>query len=144
MISPEGCAAILWDDPTKFPDAAAAIENDGARSVESRHRRRVSPEPLGGAHREPKAVNDRVAKALTQPSFPLTEYSVPQLLAQRDQKYRRIGAVSASTRPLAFVSTRSFLRPVLASVTVRITAWGRCEIHCLAAVRLILRKATRP
>jgi hypothetical protein len=35
-----------------------------------------------------------VAKSLTNHLFPLTEYSVPQLLAQRDQKYRRIGAVS--------------------------------------------------
>jgi acetyl-CoA carboxylase carboxyl transferase subunit alpha len=54
----------------------------------------VIPEPLGGAHREPRAVTDRVAKALTNQLFQLTDLSLDQLLAQRDQKYRRIGAVN--------------------------------------------------
>jgi acetyl-CoA carboxylase carboxyl transferase subunit alpha len=54
----------------------------------------VIPEPLGGAHREPRAVTDRVAKALTNQLFQLTDLSVDDLLTQRDQKYRRIGAVN--------------------------------------------------
>ena len=54
----------------------------------------VIPEPLGGAHREPRAVTERVAKALTNQLFQLTDLSVDELLAQRDHKYRRIGAVS--------------------------------------------------
>src|SRR6476659_381808 len=50
--------------------------------------------PFGGAHREPKTVTDRVAKALTNQLFQLTDLSLDQLLAQRDHKYRRMGAVS--------------------------------------------------
>jgi acetyl-CoA carboxylase carboxyl transferase subunit alpha len=94
VISPEGCAAILWDDPTKIPDAASALKMTAQDLLNLGIVDDVIPEPLGGAHREPKAVTDRVAKSLTNHLFPLTEYSVPQLLAQRDQKYRRIGAVS--------------------------------------------------
>jgi acetyl-CoA carboxylase carboxyl transferase subunit alpha len=94
VISPEGCAAILWDDPAKVPDAAAALKMTAQDLVDLQIVDEVIPEPLGGAHREPRAVTERVAKALTNQLFQLTDLSVDELLAQRDQKYRRIGAVS--------------------------------------------------
>jgi acetyl-CoA carboxylase carboxyl transferase subunit alpha len=94
VISPEGCAAILWDDPAKVPDAAASLKMTAQDLVDLRIVDDVIPEPLGGAHREPKAVTDRVAKALTNQLFQLTDLSVDQLLTQRDHKYRRMGAVS--------------------------------------------------
>jgi len=94
VISPEGCAAILWDDPAKVPDAAAALKMTAQDLVDLQIVDEVIPEPLGGAHREPRAVTDRVAKALTNQLFQLTDLSLAQLLAQRDQKYRRMGAVS--------------------------------------------------
>jgi acetyl-CoA carboxylase carboxyl transferase subunit alpha len=97
VISPEGCAAILWDDPSKVPDAASALKMTAQDLLNLGIVDDVIPEPLGGAHREPKAVTDRVAKSLTNHLFPLTEYSIPQLLAGREQKYRRIGAVSGIT-----------------------------------------------
>ncbi|HEX6948042.1 MAG TPA: acetyl-CoA carboxylase carboxyltransferase subunit alpha [Nitrospira sp.] len=94
VISPEGCAAILWDDPAKVPDAAAALKMTAQDLVDLHIVDEVIPEPLGGAHREPRAVTDRVAKALTNQLSQLTDLSLDQLLAQRDRKYRRIGAVS--------------------------------------------------
>ena len=94
VISPEGCAAILWDDPAKVPDAAASLKMTAQDLVDLRIVDDVIPEPLGGAHREPKAVTDRVAKALTNELFQLTDLSLDQLLTQRDHKYRRMGAVS--------------------------------------------------
>jgi acetyl-CoA carboxylase carboxyl transferase subunit alpha len=94
VISPEGCAAILWDDPAKVPDAAAALKMTAQDLVDLQIVDEVIPEPLGGAHREPRAVTDRVAKALTNQLFQLTDLSLDQLLTQRDLKYRRIGAVS--------------------------------------------------
>jgi acetyl-CoA carboxylase carboxyl transferase subunit alpha len=94
VISPEGCAAILWDDPSKVPDAAAALKMTAQDLVDLHIVDEVIPEPLGGAHREPRAVTDRVAKALTNQLFQLTDLSVEALLTQRDQKYRRIGAVN--------------------------------------------------
>ncbi len=53
----------------------------------------IVPEPLGGAHREPKAVCTLVGKAITNQLFDLTDLSVEQLLAHREHKYRKIGAV---------------------------------------------------
>ena len=94
VISPEGCAAILWDDPAKVPDAATALKMTAQDLVALKIVDEVVPEPLGGAHREPKTVTERVAKSLTNQLFQLTELSTQQLLAQRDQKYRRIGAVN--------------------------------------------------
>jgi acetyl-CoA carboxylase carboxyl transferase subunit alpha len=94
VISPEGCAAILWDDPAKVPDAAAALKMTAQDLVDLHIVDEVIPEPLGGAHREPRAVTDRVAKALTTQLFQLTDLALDQLLGQRDRKYRRIGAVS--------------------------------------------------
>ena len=94
VISPEGCAAILWDDPAKVPVAAAALKMTAQDLVDLHIVDEVIPEPLGGAHREPRAVTDRVAKALTNQLSQLTDLSVDQLLVQRDRKYRRMGAVS--------------------------------------------------
>lgn len=93
VISPEGCAAILWDNPAKVPDAAASLKMTAKDLLELGVIDEIIPEPVGGAHREPKAIADRIAKALTNQLFSLTDLSPEQLLAQRDQKYRRMGAV---------------------------------------------------
>ena len=94
VISPEGCAAILWDDPAKVPDAATALKMTAQDLVDLHIVDEVVPEPLGGAHREPRAVAERVAKTLTNQLSQLNDLSIEQLLAQRDRKYRQIGAVS--------------------------------------------------
>ena len=94
VISPEGCAAILWDDPVKVPDAAAALKMTAQDLVDLHIVDEVIPEPLGGAHREPRTVSQRLAKALTNQLVQLGELSINELLTQRDRKYRRIGAVS--------------------------------------------------
>ena len=94
VISPEGCAAILWDDPAKVPDAAAALKMTAQDLMGLKIVDELISEPLGGAHREPKAMTQRVAKSLSNQLFQLNDLSSEQLLAQRDQKYRRIGAVS--------------------------------------------------
>jgi acetyl-CoA carboxylase carboxyl transferase subunit alpha len=54
----------------------------------------VIPEPLGGAHRDLNAMTERVAKSLSNQLAQLNDLTLPQLLAQRDQKYRSIGCVT--------------------------------------------------
>ncbi len=93
VISPEGCAAILWDNPQKVQDAAAALKMTAKDLLEFGVIDDIVPEPIGGAHREPKAVCTLVGKALTNQLFDLADLSVEQLLANRDHKYRKIGAV---------------------------------------------------
>src|SRR5437867_8617727 len=94
VISPEGCAAILWDDPTKVPDAASALKMTAKDLVDLHIVDEMIPEPLGGAHRDLNAITDRVAKSLSNQLSQLTDLSLPQLLTPRDQKYRSIGAVN--------------------------------------------------
>jgi len=93
VISPEGCAAILWDTPAKVPDAAMALKITAQDLMGLGVIDEIVPEPLGGAHREPKAVCDRVAKALTNQLFQLIDLPYNELLNQRDLKFRKMGAV---------------------------------------------------
>ena len=94
VISPEGCAAILWDDPAKVPDAAAALKLTAKDLLDLGVIDDIIPEPLGGAHREPKALCTLVGKALTNQLFDLAETTPEQLLARRDEKYRKMGTVT--------------------------------------------------
>jgi acetyl-CoA carboxylase carboxyl transferase subunit alpha len=94
VISPEGCAAILWDNPEKVPDAASALKMTANDLLDLGVIDTMVPEPLGGAHREPRAVYDLVGKALTNQLFDLLDLPVEQLVAQRDQKYRKMGVVT--------------------------------------------------
>jgi acetyl-CoA carboxylase carboxyl transferase subunit alpha len=100
VISPEGCAAILWDDPAKVPDAAAALKMTANDLMQLGVIDGVIPEPLGGAHRDPRFVADRLAKALTACLSELETIPIDRLLTQREQKYRKMGAVDG-LRPVS-------------------------------------------
>ncbi len=99
VISPEGCAAILWDNPSKVQDAASALKMTAKDLLGLGVIDDIIPEPLGGAHREPKVVCGLVGKALTNHLFDLTDLSAEQLLTHRDEKYRKMGSISGP--PLA-------------------------------------------
>jgi acetyl-CoA carboxylase carboxyl transferase subunit alpha len=93
VISPEGCAAILWDDPAKAADAATNLKLTAKDLLELGVIDEIVPEPVGGAHRDPAGTAERVSKALAAHVTQLRELPVGELLAQRDQKYRRMGAI---------------------------------------------------
>src|SRR5437867_8107673 len=99
VISPEGCAAILWDDPTKAPDAAAALKLTAKDLLELGVIDEVIPEPMGGAHRDPSAMAERLAKALSAHLGQLAELSGEEILARRDVKYRKMGSVGEPSQP---------------------------------------------
>ncbi|MGL1147970.1 acetyl-CoA carboxylase carboxyl transferase subunit alpha, partial [Vibrio parahaemolyticus] len=60
VISPEGCAAILWNDREKAKDAAEALRITAADLLKLKVVDEVVPEPSGGAHRDPNATIDAV------------------------------------------------------------------------------------
>jgi len=99
VISPEGCAAILWDDPTKAPEAAAALKMTSHDLLKLGVIDEVIPEPVGGAHRDPQAIAERIAKALSTHLGQLEELPLEELLARREQKYRKMGAVANPRLP---------------------------------------------
>ncbi|WP_405149350.1 acetyl-CoA carboxylase carboxyltransferase subunit alpha [Sphaerisporangium sp. NBC_01403] len=91
VISPEGCAAILWRDATAAPRAAAALRL-GAREL-LRHGivDAVIPEPDGGAHRDPSLTARLVRQAVTGTLYELARTEPAQLVAERKLRFRRFG-----------------------------------------------------
>lgn len=94
VISPEGCAAILWDDPAKVPDAAVALRMTAKDLREFGIVEDIVPEPIGGAHRDPSLMGTRLGKALAQGLQELQDLSPATLIQQREVKYRAMGRVS--------------------------------------------------
>jgi len=92
VISPEGCASILWRNAVKAPEAANALKLTGQYLLKFGIVDEVLKEPLGGAHRDPEAVASGLRKAIIGYIEELQALSVDELLEQRYQKFRKIGA----------------------------------------------------
>ena len=92
VISPEGCASILWKDPAKASDAARAMGITADKTLEHGLIDRVIEEPLGGAHRDVVEMSLRLRTALTKELEALETLSLKTLLAQRYDKFMAMGA----------------------------------------------------
>jgi len=91
VISPEGCAAILWRDQAMAPEAAAASKLTAQDLLQLQVIDEIIPEPLGGAHRNPEEAAHNVKRALERHLDRLRHKRIADLLDERFQKYRRMG-----------------------------------------------------
>jgi acetyl-CoA carboxylase carboxyl transferase subunit alpha len=91
VISPEGCAAILWKDRANAPKAAAALKLNAGSLKELAVVDDVIPEPLGGAHNDPAAATAALKKALLHHLGELLPLDTATLLENRYQRYRTLG-----------------------------------------------------
>ncbi len=91
VIPPEGFAAILWRDPSRGADAAAALNLTAQRASELGIIDAIIPEPVGGAHRDWAEAAESVGSALSCALMPLLSVPVPRLVAERYEKFRRMG-----------------------------------------------------
>ncbi|MCH9692877.1 MAG: acetyl-CoA carboxylase carboxyltransferase subunit alpha [Gammaproteobacteria bacterium] len=91
VISPEGCASILWKSAEKAEDAAEAMRITAPNLSEFGLVDEVLEEPLGGAHRNPKAMAEVVRNALLQSLEELQSLSTEQLLENRQQRLASFG-----------------------------------------------------
>lgn len=91
VISPEGCASILWKSAEKAPEAAAAMGVTAEQLLQLKLIDAVVPEPLGGAHRDPKIMMQTLQKTLVQQFDQLCSIPLDKLLARRYQKLMQIG-----------------------------------------------------
>jgi len=91
VISPEGCAAILWKDASQKERAAKALRLTAEDLLELGIIDTIIPEPAGGAHAEPKTASITLRNALTTPLAELTALSDESLLAARAEKFRSMG-----------------------------------------------------
>ncbi len=93
VISPEGCAAILWHDATRAAEAAEALRLTATDLVRLGVVDEVLAEPFGGAHRDPGSVFPRVRDALRAHLQDLRGHPDEELLRRRYAKYRGIGRI---------------------------------------------------
>jgi acetyl-CoA carboxylase carboxyl transferase subunit alpha len=92
VISPEGCAAILWRDGTKGPLAADAMKVTAADLLELEVIDEVIPEPPGGAHRDSHEAAATLKKAIVRHLTELQGLPEEKLVSERYQRFRRMGA----------------------------------------------------
>lgn len=91
VISPEGCASILWKSAEKAEDAAEAMKITAASLNEFGLVDEVLPEPLGAAHRDPVATAEVIKNALLQHLGDIDGLSTDQLLEQRQERLAGFG-----------------------------------------------------
>ena len=94
VISPEGCASILWKSADKAADAADAMGITSERLNELGLIDQVIEEPLGGAHRDPDAIAESVADAIRAALGELTPKPAAELITERHAKLNRFGRFS--------------------------------------------------
>src|SRR3989449_1110337 len=99
VISPEGCAAILWGDAAKAPEAAESMRITAPELLRLRVIDAIVPEPVGGAHRDWDGAAGHLREALREHLRPLASMSPDALVAERYEKFRRIGAFEEASVP---------------------------------------------
>ena len=91
VISPEGCASIIWRDSTKAETAAAAMKITAKDLKELGIVDEIVAEPEGGAHSDHEAAARLLDEVLDRQLVALTNQPVPELLDARYEKFRKMG-----------------------------------------------------
>ncbi len=101
VITPEGCAAILWKDASKAEQAAEALKLTAPDLLELQVIDEVIPEPVGGAHRDPEEAARRVKDAVLRHVRGLLGLPAQELLDRRLEKYLKMGVYLEETAAAA-------------------------------------------
>jgi acetyl-CoA carboxylase carboxyl transferase subunit alpha len=99
VITPEGCAAILWGDAGKAPEAAEVMKITAPDLLRLGVVDAIVPEPVGGAHRDWEAAAGHLKTALREHLAALAHLGPEALVNERYDKFRRIGAFEESAAP---------------------------------------------
>jgi acetyl-CoA carboxylase carboxyl transferase subunit alpha len=91
VISPEGCAAILWKDASQRERAAEALKLTAQDLLQFRIIDEIIPEPLGGAHQDPDAAGEALREALLRHQGELRRSRPEKLIRRRAEKYAGMG-----------------------------------------------------
>ena len=94
VISPEGCAAILWKDRAFSSNAAEALKLDASELLKLGIVDEVIPEPVGGAHRNWDSTAMSIRKTLASNLSELSDLGANEIAAQRYDKFRKMGEFS--------------------------------------------------
>jgi acetyl-CoA carboxylase carboxyl transferase subunit alpha len=91
VISPEGCASILWKDSSKAMDAAQALKIDANNLLQMEIIDGIIEEPEGGAHQDYAGMAENIKNKLRSALEELSQYEIDYLLEARYAKFRKIG-----------------------------------------------------
>ena len=91
VVSPEGCAAILWKDQDRVEEAAQTLKLTARDLLEADLIDGIIPEPRGGAHRDPEKTAANIKEAIIKNLDELKDIPSEELTKMRYEKYRRIG-----------------------------------------------------
>ena len=91
VISPEGCASILWRDPSKSLQAAEAMKMTANDLLNLGIIDEIIPEPLGGAHRDPETIADDIKNAVIKNLRSFENFSREEVYDHRKEKFLKIG-----------------------------------------------------
>jgi acetyl-CoA carboxylase carboxyl transferase alpha subunit len=100
VISPEGCAAILWRDAGEARKAAAAFKPDAAHCYELGVIDAIVPEPEGGAHEDPDAAAELLQTAISAAISDIEGLEPEDRRRERRAKYRRMGVLAFAATSL--------------------------------------------
>jgi len=107
VISPEGCATILWRDPKRTLDAAKAMKISSKDLLELKIIDEIIPEPVGGAHRDRDLILDNVRKSIESNLNEFFNMSGDEVLNHRKNKFLTIGRSKGFVSQLDDLSTLS-------------------------------------
>ena len=91
VISPEGCASILWRDPSKSLQAAEAMKMTANDLLNLGIIDEIIPEPLGGAHRDPETIAADIKHAIIKNLRSFENFSKEEVYDHRKAKFLKIG-----------------------------------------------------
>ncbi|MEO0643368.1 MAG: acetyl-CoA carboxylase carboxyltransferase subunit alpha [Pseudomonadota bacterium] len=91
VISPEGCASILWRTSEKAPEAAEAMKVTAQHLKRLKVIDRIVKEPVGGAHRDPKSASEALGRALNEELAALSKKSGKELTRMREERFLQMG-----------------------------------------------------
>ncbi len=104
VISPEGCASILWRDPTKTLEAAKAMKLTSRDLLNLKIIDEIIPEPTGGAHRDKNLILENVKVSIDKNLNELSNLSKAEIISLKKEKFLKIGRDRGLTEGVAISS----------------------------------------
>ena len=108
VISPEGCASILWRDPTKTLEAAKAMKLTSKDLLKLKIIDEIIPEPTGGAHRDKNLILNNVKMSIDKNLNELCNLSKAEILSRKKEKFLEIGRDKGLTKGVSISNKLTF------------------------------------
>ncbi|MDA7812145.1 acetyl-CoA carboxylase carboxyltransferase subunit alpha [Candidatus Pelagibacter sp.] len=135
VISPEGCATILWRDPKRTLEAAKAMKLSSKDLLELKVIDEIIPEPIGGAHRDRDLILDNVRKSIEKNLNDFFNMSREEIFNHRKNKFLTIGRSKGFVNQLDDLSTLSMKEN---KVDVFVKNFFRSKLNLVAVIGLIV------